>query len=402
MVRRGSQLLVCAGRCFGMVNRQARRAVLSVGVACAVTVLVAAGGGRAASCIVDCGPPTVSAPTATVSSAQTATLRASVDTHGSDTEYRFFVSPTTDQDLAQASPWSMLPGGVGSDEVSWSASGLVPNTSYEAYLDASNADGDSGAGRYGYFQTPLLPAQPVRLSATRRWTTLDGTPTLTAEVGRSDECAEIDLQYRDAFGRWPTTSIATASQNGRASLSTAGLVLDHNTLFRARLPGNGGCYGPNEDYDADQVRQASMSPPLLLYVLPKLSVSLLGPGKRPVGPPNPAEPPIPPGQVEAQFVLYAYQLPAGFRGPVGYLYVKHGRSFSLIARHRIHSRRFFFYDPGLDTKHGVFLICIRARLVADMGPAFRFAACGRHTLMAGGPLGAEFIVRNNDYYPTSP
>jgi len=170
-------------------------------------------------------------------------------------------------------------------------------------------------------------------------------------------------------------------------------AIDRNTLFRVELAGTP---GPNPLNISYQTREPSFSEPVRVYVLP--AVYLLVSPKTTLVP----SPTIPGLRVQKfshrDFTLHLELVSPPLRhyhGQRAYVYeaVGRGRTFHRIAAMRTRSTdaSVTIDHPGLRRRGAHFMICVRRQLVANMGPQFSYPACGRRTLLRGGPVGAQFL-----------
>lgn len=359
-----------------------------------------------ALCVNTCGPPSESAPTVNVSSYQSAAFSGSVNPNGDDTKYQFFyLGAYHDEYLGQSghSPQAGLPASYVPSQVSWSANGLIPNTSYQVQLEAQNNYGQT-ASEWTSFRTPLAPPLTIALRAAHRFMRTMGDAGLSAHLGGAQAGAAAEWQ----ISFWPFTTYRALTStilpgSGQISYPSVALgsvwSLRRNARVRLELTGYGGTYP--EPY---QTREPSFTPWRSLYVLPSLQFyaepetadSGLAPSKRR------------PGVFEIGLRVVA-PLSFRYRGPIAYVYTRAGQRapWRLLFSRRVKPLRdpFFtnnviagagllLFAPHLHAR-GRFLICTRTPLVAHMGPAFRFGACGRRILTGEGPFGASEEVPNS-------
>jgi hypothetical protein len=396
---------------------------LTAGAVCAALVLLtllvrpAGAGADSITCSLGgCGPPTVSAPTVVISAPtpatdaapDSATFQATIDPHGSETAYGFQYS--SDGDPADPSsggvqPRQTLPGSDQSQSVSWTATGLSPNTHYEVELVASGGQDEAMTvvGGPVSFMTPLEPATPVSLKLRYTSIAVGSDPVISAEIGAEYSPATgIDVQAA-ATAAGPFTTVAagepvTAHTRPYVSGSnlqwTGGMALQdakvfaHNVYLRLESSGTG-AFG-----STGQTRQVGYSAPLFLPVYASALLEIAVAGDE-----QPGGHVVPPDRVSATVGMGAG---VGSDPPDVYVYRRRpGGHYSRILELRYSRRRKVWledlhatrFDPG-----GTFLVCTVRPVASDLGVPFTFTACGAPQVTGlRGPTGSEYLTTNHEY-----
>lgn len=158
----------------------------------------------AATATAHAAAPTVSTRPAASVGQLAATLRATVNPHGSPTSYAFQWGATTA--YGQQTPNRSAGGGRGGRDVGFRLTGLTPGTTYHYRVVATNADGTIvGADRS--FRTALPPAAPPAILATVPFAPYANSVTLTALVNPGGAATT----YKFQFGTTTTYGVETAA-----------------------------------------------------------------------------------------------------------------------------------------------------------------------------------------------
>ncbi|ADB50087.1 fibronectin type III domain-containing protein [Conexibacter woesei] len=186
--------------------------------ALASLALAAAGasGAQAAS------PTVLTRPAGSVAVAA-ATLRGTVNAHGTPTSYAFEWGTTAG--YGQQTPNRSAGRGTGGNDVSFRLTGLTPGTTYHYRVVATNADGTAvGADRS--FTTDLPPAVPPTILATAPFSPYANSVTLTAVVNPGGAAAT----YKFQFGTTTTYGVETASASIPAGAQPVAVRIPLNGL----------------------------------------------------------------------------------------------------------------------------------------------------------------------------
>lgn len=222
--------LASAGR------RLARRSVAAALVTATVilVLLAASESARADLCgLVSCGAPVVSVPQATAVTPQSATITGSVNPNGAQTQYQIRLStgsdaaafPPCSQNLGDFtdSPSQTLTASSSPSPVSWTpidalgrspaAGALIPNTSYQVQVTATNSYGTTQSAAT-VFRTPLMPSVAIAVSAAQTLVEFDQNTS-----DRCHNCRERVWRVRQLAGRLPAVPPV---QHGRDDVADGG------------------------------------------------------------------------------------------------------------------------------------------------------------------------------------
>jgi hypothetical protein len=375
--------------------------------------------------LLSCGVPAVSGLQATAVTPQSATITATVNPDGAQTQYRMLLSSkanaaafppcTNNLNSSMYSPTQTLQASDSPSRVSWTpstpsapaAGSLIPNTRYQLQVTASNSYGTTQSPVL-VFRTPLMAPVAVAVRAAHPLTQLLQNPRITAAPA---------INVTGAYGSWQvayppyrhyrTVSTTTATPAPSVYPGPYGYLarmLQRNAKVRFVLPGNGpysnSPCGPRV-YLPYQTQVPSVSKPVLIEVLPAISLILQ------------AEQVQPPGRLfhDDGFLDAALDSASGYplvhgsyRGPPAFLYVRRGREYRRLAtahavfqNHRTPrsdvvpgSTPFRFHDPRL--RRYQIMVCARTQFIPNMGPKFRYRACGRRTLRGEPPAGSGYTT----------
>jgi hypothetical protein len=367
-----------------------------------LVALVAAPAGRAtprpAACLLICtttttttstSPTSTSTPAPVLASAggvgvsalasTAATFAAGFDPGVEGATYQFQV--LFGGQIVSRSPSVTVSPGDTATAITYTASGLTPNEPYQVqlsyYNDVTGNAQDPTNSAPTAFTTPLEPAAVPVLTAGARAITIGQRVSLTATANDNPLGSTFVLQDAVApserFGDFlsltdgpaPVTgTITTAESDVFSEMPTA------NMRLRLLLPGTSTA--------THSVQLPSVSPPVLVYVFPRESVTVSRPDHNAIN------------EVAAHLVVHTVK--AGFRGEYVYFYTAASKQVRqrLIGRVRLRRTSAGSYGVSaigadlrfVDSKTFYVSACIRHAALPDMGTPFTDAACGRPTLPA--------------------
>jgi hypothetical protein len=314
------------------------------------------------------GPPTLSDVGGAATAPTTGLLAGTIATNGLQTTYHFHYFTQGPFAGVHDTPSQPMDPGVNPLAVSVPVSALVPGATYTLYLYASNSDGPSSAGPFS-FSTPELPAVGVSsLQADQRSIEIGEHVTLTASLSTEDPGSEAILQAANApFRRFRELQAGYLGAGKRFSYRVA--QLDRNTELRVELTGYLEPLRRLGESAGLQVRPATVSVPVRVYVQPSVRVSVAR-GDR-----------LHRSMVEVSYEAQVHSLSRYDGGQTVYFYRRDGNAapfsrfasarLKLIAGHLLDASAGFI-DPG--PAQG--FACVRGQLLSDMGTPFLYRACG--------------------------
>jgi hypothetical protein len=354
-------------------------ALLVLVVGCAIACGHAEARPAAGLCIITPCTPDVSSVTVAVHSSTSATFTGTINPHGEQVEYRFEYASDYPPDNGPDSypPFQSLPASYVPETVSENVP-LVPGARYYASLAVDSDDGTPVK-----FAAPLMPALPVHLQVSSRFVSMNAPFQITARaVGDGPYTSGgANLQFSPHPGAgFSTISFGNVSPTGQISFVT-GVFPVRNGTYRVEA------YPPiAPDSGVHAHRQPSFSKAIHVDMLPQMGLEVLPVNRQS-------------RRLVASLYIDVHQVSHRSRGPDIYFYMQLGSG----QRWRLVGRRPIVLLPGVGPSpvagdssatlpepvppgriRAVF-VCTRRPIMPDMGPHFRYTACGHRTLASSSP-----------------